>query len=288
MVSKTIISTLALTSTITTTYALPSRTHCRCTIIDASKPNGFISQNPERITPPSNSPYRSPPIKNAPPHSQTDVCLTLGPELENFRHTNPKAYSDFLSHSASTEVWVDPTSSPSQTSTHSTPTAQETPLSTTVLLRLAAQRGLQGLGVVLPSSPTQRPQQRIVCRAEHVQSYTTYQDSMYTLLALQIIVAFAVLACVVEGVVLTVRWFRDDGPETAETHSLSTRTALRLSGDEKLLRAFPSDEPIFSPGADKKFRSYRATAWHPSPVTNEKRVFEAWVDEDDEMNRPVM
>ncbi|KAF2643154.1 hypothetical protein P280DRAFT_477987 [Massarina eburnea CBS 473.64] len=284
MVSKSIISVLALASALSTTSALPSRSHCRCTIVDASKPYGFASGNPEKISPPSHSSYRS--VNTFPSRPRHDACLTLGPELENFKHTNPKAYSDFLAHSASTEVWVDPKSA-SPTETESSLTTEETPISTTVLLHMAARKGLQDLGVVLPSMPTGRPHQRIVCRPEHVQSFKSYQDSAYMLLALQVIVAFAFLAAVVEGATLMVQWFRFGSNNTFEvTQPLPVRPALRLSGDEKLLRAFPATESVFSPGVDKKFRAYRSATWSPS--SHSKKVFEAWVDEDDEANRPVM
>ncbi|PVI06530.1 hypothetical protein DM02DRAFT_424769 [Periconia macrospinosa] len=287
MVNPSIIPLLWIATAISHTSALPSRTHCRCTILDASSPSGIISQNPEMVSSPQRpSLHRH---RQSSQLSQSDVCHALGPELENFRYTNPKAYSDFIAHSSSTEVWVDP-SSPAA-APQSTPTQEEAPLSTTILLQMASRRGMNALGVVASSGQSRRQEPRIRCTTEEVQDFRAYQDSVYTLLALQVIVAFAVLACVVEGVMLTVRWFRNDSEDDDDVDdapSRSKKPALRLSGAEKRLRAFPSSEPIFSPGVDKKMRSYRSQTWTPSPVYSEKKVFDAWVDEDDEMNRPVM
>ncbi|CAI6335757.1 unnamed protein product [Periconia digitata] len=330
MVSQSIISLLWIAAAVSPTSALPSRTHCRCTIVDSSSPSIMVSQNPEMLSPSTSrtSPSSIRNHKRSP--SGADVCRDLGPELENFRFTNPKAYADFIAHSSSTEVWVDPSTPPpsssqpeSSTTESSSPTEEQVPLSTTVLLQLASRKGLTGLGVV-DSSKQQFLQSapRIRCTTEEVEDFKAYQDSVYTLLALQIIVAFTVLACIVEGFVLIARWFRKSPYPDAECENnndndpfsrlaLPSRSiaasrkpaaALRLSGAEKRLRAFPSSDPIFSPGADKKMRSYRASShmvaaalsassWSPSPVgsgCSEKKVFEAWVDEDDEMNRPVM
>lgn len=180
MVSKSLLRALSAASIfVSPTTALPARTHCVCTIVDATTAH-LRPLEPSFTTPSSTR--------------QLDICSTLGPELETFRARHPDQYSSFISESSlSTALPEDPTA-----------TDEEKPLSTTVLLQLAAKNGFQNLGVVLPSAPTDRPQERIVCRTEF-ESDAAYQDSVVTLLALQIIVGFAMLACVAEGIMLGVR-----------------------------------------------------------------------------------
>ncbi|KAF2691587.1 hypothetical protein K458DRAFT_2901 [Lentithecium fluviatile CBS 122367] len=292
MVSRTIVSLLSIAALfLGTATAFPSRTHCLCTILDSSSTPKSHRYNAESI-PPTEHPDAPPrEYREAPPHN---ICSMLGPELENLRAEKPDLYTEFISHALTTTIAEDATS-----------TDEERPLSTTVLLQLAARKGFASLGVVLPSAPAEKSRERIVCRTE-IESSPTYQDSLITLFVLQVIVGLAVLACVAEGITLALRWYVPSGfypRDPLEDHILTLDTrmsrsalehvpekpALRLSGEEKRLLAVPEQEMMFSPGVDKKQRSYRNGDWTPR-LASGKKEFEAYVveEDDDELSRPVM
>ncbi|KAJ4286039.1 hypothetical protein N0V90_013386 [Kalmusia sp. IMI 367209] len=217
------------------------------------------------------------------PSSQPDLCAALGSSLENLRHTDPALYESYVS------------SAPSQRLYTSTGTSEQKPISTTVLLRLAAHNKFQNLGVVLPSAPEER-KDRIECRVEERQEgeerWGAYQVSWITLIVLQITVAVVVVACVAEGVMLGVQWMSKRDPSTLVATSrrpalrvacetVPIRPALRLGGEERRLLAIPAIEDMRSPGIEKKMRVYASPSW--------KAARYAYIeDEDDEFNRPVM
>lgn len=187
MLSKTLFS--ALTSALllaTSTAALPSRTHCRCTITPAdaapSPPSTYRDslENPDTL------------IQTTP--TPPDLCVALGPAIENARTTNPALYESYISKTD--RQLLDAAS-----------TAQK-PLSTTILLRLAAQQGFQSAGSVLPSPSARDGAERIECRAETggEEAWSAYQVSWVTLVVLQVVVALVVVACVAEGVMFGMRW----------------------------------------------------------------------------------
>jgi hypothetical protein len=60
---------------------------------------------------------------------------------------------------------------------------------------------LGSLGVVLPSAPTERPREIIICHPEP-ETFSAYKDSKLTLIALNVIVVMVIFACIVEGIIL--------------------------------------------------------------------------------------
>jgi hypothetical protein len=275
MISRTILPVLSLAALLTTTTsAFPSRTHCRCTITESN--SHFL---PESI-----------PTSEYTDTAPFDVCTTLGPELEDFRATKPEQYTHFISQAL--------TATPSEDATS---TDGEKPLPTTVLLQLAVRNGLGNLGVVVPRASATRSGQAIVCRTE-IHSSSKYQDSLITLVVVQVIVGLAILACVAECITLALRRYVVHTDSYPPSHVLTPdrrlssstqehipkRPALRLSGEEKRLLAIPVED-ISSPGLDKKLRLYRNGDWTPK-LAGAKREFEAYVTEedDDELSRPVM
>ncbi|KAF2703934.1 hypothetical protein K504DRAFT_538405 [Pleomassaria siparia CBS 279.74] len=269
------LSLLALAALLLPVSSAPTRTNCRCTILDTSTSKSWTSSIPA-----SNSGL-------SPSASEYNVCANLGPQLENFRHSQPDLYQSYIQRASLENSQPTPT-----------PTADQLqqPLTTTVLLRLAAQNGFESLGVVLPSAPTERPTEIIVCHPEP-ETFTIYQDSKTTLFALNVIVAMVILACVAESIILVSDWLQRRKSTTTPTHHHHHHNTLRLTGAERLLRA-PTRadlECIFSPGAEKKMRAYEAPGWVERTTPSEKpEFFTAYLvtieeeDDDDEMNRPVM
>ena len=139
---------------------------------------------------------------------------------------------------------------------------------------------------------TSHPNERIVCYSEP-EIYSGYNDSCLTLWTLQVIVAVTILACVVEGIHLGLRWFYGCSADSAEDMN-SSEKALRLPGGERLLLAVPTQvsnekNEISSPGAEKKIRAYEATRYFVVKGSSGRREFIAYdSDDDDEANRPVM
>jgi hypothetical protein len=286
MLSNIITPLLTLSALLTTTSAFPSRTHCLCTIVDANAAR-FLPESLPNSEDPSIIPseYTS--------AAQSDICTNLGPELESLRDAKPDQYADFISHALTTTISQDASS-----------TAEQRPISTTILLQLSAQNSFANLGAVLPSEPPAPSQQRIVCRTE-VQGVPAYQNSLITLFVVQVIIGLAILACVAECVTLALRWYVPRTPprprpnlhvltslprmSRSNNEHVPERPALRLSGEEKRLLAIPEEQVIFSPGVDKKQRSYRNGTWTPR-LSSGRKEFEAYVveEDDDELSRPVM
>jgi hypothetical protein len=173
MLTTSILPVLSLASLSLTTSSAPTRaTYCRCTIIDSSKP--WTSTTPL--------------LSSNQTTSNINICTNLGPQLENFRHAQPELYQSYIKQAAVERPQAKPVDDDLE------------PLTRTVLLK-AAQDGLGSLGVVLPSAPTERPQEIIICEPEP-ETFSAYKDSKTTLFALHVIVAMVILACIVEGLIL--------------------------------------------------------------------------------------
>jgi hypothetical protein len=300
MLSKTLPPLLALSTLFAPTTAIPSRTHCLCTIHDTTtttNPNVLL----EPLPPSEDDSAILPPYTSVNP---SDTCTPLGPQLENLRATHPEQYADFLSHALSTTTIAEDASA----------------TSSTFRLVLSAQPGLAAMGIILPSVPpafSSSSHQKITCRTSP--STSAYTSSLITLFVLQVIVGFAILACIAECVTIALRRYgympqsnsntrldgilarpnlrittaQRPGMLRSQSHgSIPARPALRLSGEEKRLLAVPAEQAVFSPGVDKKQRSYRNGTWTPRSMAGAKKEFAAYVvddvDEDDELKRPVM
>lgn len=107
-------------------------------------------------------------------------------------------------------------------------TLAETPIPTTVLLRMGATQGLGNLGVLsdaglraeaqanLANEANDQEQSegtsrlRIECTAEMERAsedrWTVYEVSWVTLVVLQVVVALVLVACVAEGIMLGMKW----------------------------------------------------------------------------------
>jgi len=231
-----------------------SRTHCRCILVSDTF-NPLQTPSAAHWTPTS---WKiTDPTPSVSPYQQDtlDKCATLGPELENFRHAKPDLYASYVRDKIS----------------------EEKPLPTEVLMNKEPR-------------PTERPNERIVCYLEP-EAFSAYNGSCLTLWALQIIVAFTILACVAEGIHLGMRWF--SARTESQEDEISSEKALRLPGAERLLLAIPAQasekEDPCSPGADKKIRAYEATRYFVIKSSSGRREFIAYdSDDDDESNRPVM
>lgn len=255
----------------TTSLAAPTRTQtrtpCRCILV-SDVFNPLETPSAAHWTP-ANWKATDPTPSASPYHQQTlDKCSSLGPELDNFRHAKPDLYESYVRNKIS-----------SQSPYPSDNVEEQKPLPTEVLMSSEAR-------------PTSHADEKIVCYSEP-EIHSTYNDSCLTLWTLQIIVAVTILACVVEGIHLGLRWFCGSCADPREDLN-SSEKALRLPGGERLLLAVPvqvSNEKseIFSPGAEKKTRAYEATRYFVVKGSSGKREFIAYdSDDDDEANRPVM
>ncbi|KAH6620126.1 hypothetical protein C7974DRAFT_226736 [Boeremia exigua] len=251
----------------TTSLAAPTRTqarsHCRC-ILASDAPNPLETPSAAHWTPANWKPTEPAPSASPQQQQSIDRCTDLGPELENFRHTNPDLYDSYLREKlASNTVYSDD---------------EEKPLPTEVLMNKEPR-------------PTSRPNERIVCYSEP-ETFSAYNGSCLTLWALQLIVAITILACVGEGIHLGMRWVSGRSTSSAE-EEVPAEKALRLHGAERLLLAIPAqmggNDDIFSPGAEKKLRAYEAPRYFVVKSSSGRREFVAYDSEDDdEANRPVM
>ncbi|KAF2192326.1 hypothetical protein K469DRAFT_716848, partial [Zopfia rhizophila CBS 207.26] len=223
------IALLYLASLVFPAAGAPTRSHCRCVVIDANKP------------PSSSSALRD-------TSRRYDVCAQLGPELEYFQLAEPDVYQTYFQHIIDER----PTA---------TPTEDELkPLTTTVLMELAAKNRLDHSDIALPSAPTERPRERIICRSES-EAFTEYHDSRTTLFSLGVIVVMAVLACIAECINLLMSWMES---------RQARRAPVRLSGGEKKLRAYSAP--------DQKCNA---------PEVHACTAYLVELDDDDEWNVPV-
>lgn len=246
-------STLLFAST---TKAAPTRTHCRCTVV-ADTPATAIST-------PSVAHWS--PAEPSPSPIAADICSSLGPELENFQLTKPELYESYL---PKTEGWTNDIDT-------------QRPLTTKVLVNFAAGHAFRIDDNEKVPGPTIRPHQRIVCRSEP-DPFTEYQGSFVTLWILQVIIAVAILACIAEGLHLSMRWY---GTSNASVHYSGTRGLIRPPGSEKLVLEIsqPNTEE-----SEKCARTYASTPLLIVQAPNGDRVCISYEeDDDDEMNRPVM
>jgi hypothetical protein len=227
----------------TAAVAAPTRTHCRCTIVTDAAPAAIITPSVAHWTPTESS---SNPIAG-------DTCSNLGPELENFQHTEPDLYASYVSKPGGD---------------------LQRPLAGNVLVKFAAANAN-----INEPRPTARPHQRIVCRSE-ADPFTAYHGSFVTLWALQIVVAIAILACIAEGVHLSLRWYG--------TTDSSTHCVMRLPGSQNLVLRL-SSSGVEVRDAEKKDGTQQATPMLVVEAPNGDRVCITYEeDDDDEMNRPVM
>jgi hypothetical protein len=149
--------------------AVPTRSRCHCTILSAqdSIASSSLLLSGSRIP---------------------DRCANLGSSLEYFRHTAPEIYDKYFPPSAS-------------------PTTEDPrPLSTAVLLKIAAKHGHVEYTAHASNPEAQRPGERIVCRSEP-EAWTEFHGSRSTLFSLQVIVAMAFIACIAECLSLSYDWY---------------------------------------------------------------------------------
>ena len=265
MRTTTLLTTfLSFTTSLAAPTRTQARTHCRCNLVsDAFNP--LETPSAAHWTPANWKPT-DPTPSASPSHQQSlDKCADLGPELENFRHTEPDLYESYIRDKISSKE------------ADSSGDDEQKPLPTGVLINNKPR-------------PTSRPNERIVCYSEPETS-SAHSDSCLTLWALQLLVAFTILACVAEAIHLGMRWFFNSSTASGEDE-ISSEKALRLPGAERLLLAIPAQvsgkDAIFSPGVDKKVRAYEATRYF-GKSSGGKREFIAYDSEDDdEANRPVM
>ena len=264
-----------------TTYAAPTRTHCRCSI---------ISDAPSSATYTPSSAHWSPASPSSSQIATVDICASLGPELERIQHTKSELY---ISYIRSTQAFpIDD---------------EQRPLPTSVLMDFSSRKGSNNEESEEAPEPTSQAQQRIVCYSEP-ELFSAFQSSVVNLWTLHIIVAVLVFVCVAEGVYLGMRWYADPDMKPSEqvltvyrmdkrskaldAQPISEQSRLRLLGGEKLLLAVPTGlntNPICSPGAEKKLRAYETTRYFVTQTPSGRREFIAYDDDsDDESNRPVM
>lgn len=236
----------SLATTLLLSFALaapaPTRTHCRCTVVVAdSAPPAIFTPSAAHWTPaePSSSPL-----------AFEDPCANLGPELETFQHDESELY---LERPA---VWSG--------------SGNQRPISRDVLVK---GRGLSARKDAAESEVTRTtiPRQRIVCRSERDQ-FSEYQGSFVTLWILHVIVAVAILACIAEGVHLSLlRWYgRSDSTGQSMVLEISS-SGVEVDGEEK------------------KGWTQQATPMLIVQAPNGDRVCIRYEEDlDDEMYRPVM
>jgi hypothetical protein len=251
MLVQSAISLFATTFLLTTTTsAAPTRTHCRCTVVADTQPQAELFTS-------SNAHWR--PAESSPKAVVADICSTLGPELEHFQHTEPDLYKSYLSSNSD----------------------QQRPFSTNLLLNFAKGNEVRRREEnKREPRPTSRPHQRIVCRSE-ADPFTAYQGSFITLWVLQIIVTVAILACVAEGVHLSLRWY-----------GTSESAMMQWPGSQTLLLEFSgsSVQDIIVSGTEKNGWTNASTPMLIVQGPNGERMCVTYAedDDDDEMNRPVM
>jgi hypothetical protein len=233
----------------TTTSAAPTRTHCRCSVVADAAPPAIFTPSAAHWTPAELLPSTS-----APP----DLCSDLGPQLEHFQRTAPDLYASYLEKS-------DASSSKSN-----------------VLVNFAARNELQARRAdASEPRPTSRPHQRIVCHSES-DPFTAYQSSFLTLWILQIVVAIAILACIVEGVHLCMRWY--GAPDNSTQHGV-----MRFPGRQNLLLEVSGSTAGVAVRDEKRDSRQPATPMLIVQAPNGDRVCITYEeDDDDESNRPVM
>jgi hypothetical protein len=191
------------------------------------------------------------PAELSPSTLTQDLCSNLGPQLEHFQRTAPDLYASYVSK-------------------------PEDDNNNNVLVKFAAQSKRDQ-----EPRPTERPHQRIVCRSES-DPFTAYNGSFVTLWALQIVVAVAILACMVEGVHLCMRWYGAHDNRTLQ-HSV-----MRLPGSGLLLKISGATKSVEVRDEKKDWR-HEATPMLIVQAPNGDRVCITYEEEDDdEANRPVM
>ncbi|KAH7405933.1 hypothetical protein DE146DRAFT_630630 [Phaeosphaeria sp. MPI-PUGE-AT-0046c] len=251
----------------TSALAAPTRTHCRCTVVADAAPAAIFTPSAAHWTPAEPS---------STPRVFEDPCTNLGPELETFQHTEPELYASYLvgsEQSASTQSDYEHDS--------------QRPISRDVVTRFASakERGLSARREAEESEvsrPMTRTRQRIVCHSE-MDQFSEYQGSFVTLWILHVIVAVAILACIAEGVHLSLlRWYgRSDS---------TGQGVMRLPGSQNLVLEISSEGLTGADveGGEKKGWT-QATPMLIVQAPNGDRVCIRYEEDlDDEMYRPVM
>ncbi|USP82612.1 hypothetical protein yc1106_09886 [Curvularia clavata] len=282
--SANILTTLVLFTS--STLAVPTRTHCQCKIVSntdsiSSPPAASYTPSAAHWTPANpSSDEPSSPIIN-------DICTSLGSQLEKFRTTDPELYDLYMRGA-----------SPSPASSNS---LDQKPIPTSVLLS-GNQEAMHDYSPE-DSSETEPKEgkSRIVCfstprsSSQSANSLGDFHSSPLALCALQLIVLFSILACVVEGIHLLKTYIQNYTSPNTSSDSLPAKS-LRLTGSEQRLLAipnahsYPQDAMCCSPGAEKKLRAYEeAPTRYFASSRGGRREFIAYDDDsDDEANRPVM
>jgi hypothetical protein len=163
---------------LSTTYAAPTRTHCRCSI---------VSDAPLSATYTPSSAHWSPASPSSSQVATADICASLGPELERIQHTKPELYDSYIK------------------SRPATIEDEQRPLPTSVLMDFSNRKGSNEESDKEPQSTSQL-QQRTVCSSEP-ELLSNFQSSVVNLWVLQILVAILILVCVAEGVHFGKRWY---------------------------------------------------------------------------------
>ncbi|OCK75863.1 hypothetical protein K432DRAFT_396918 [Lepidopterella palustris CBS 459.81] len=157
-----------------------------------------------------------------------DICSRLGPELEHWRLVDQVGYDAYFADLVEETAWSALSSD------------ELKPLPTGVLMELAARK------VVDPyapprSAPTERPRERIICRSERAEELSE-PESGSSLFYMTVIIIMVVLAFIAECINVAISWFN---------HVYEAKTAIRLAGGEKDLRAWDAfQKSTFTDGLD--------------------------------------
>jgi hypothetical protein len=200
------------------------------------------------------------PAESPPSPVAGDFCSSLGPELEIIQHTKPDLYEMYLRRTEGLPSNND----------------QQQPFqSTKVSVNLAARNEL-GSGI----SEKGPRKHRIVCHAEK-DPYTEYQG--VTLLLLQIIVAIAIIACIAEGLHLSLSWV---GNSNTGMSGGWKSGIVSMPGSEKRMFEVSS---VGTYGSEKSELALDAAPMLIVHAPNGDRICITYEeDDDDEVYRPVM
>jgi hypothetical protein len=159
---------------------------------------------------------------------------------------------------------------------------QQQPFKTNkVSVNLAARNELGSRISEKEPQPIIRPNQRIVCHAEK-NTYTEYQG--VTLVVLQIIVAIAIIACIAEGLHLSLSWVGNSNTGMAGGWKSGI---VSMPGSEKRMFAISS---VGTYGTEKSEGAFEAAPMLVVHAPNGDRICITYEedDDDDEVYRPVM
>lgn len=248
-------SLVASTLLLCTTTAAPTRTHCRCTTVADAVPDAAFTPSAAHWTSAESTPSPVP----------RDFCSNLGPELESFQHSKPDLYQMYLGR----------TEGPASNNDHQQPFK-----TIKVSVNFAARKDSRGSISKSEWQSTTRSHQRIVCHAESDLT-KGYQGSFVTLWALQIIVAIGIIACIAEGLCLSLSWLGN--PSTVLPGDWKSGP-MRISGNETVVLQMSSS--TYKPGTPEQ--TYDAAPMLVLHAPNGDRICITYEEDDDEVYRPVM